>query len=66
MTPADKARGDWRAILATNMHDPRMRYILESIIESVVIDFIENNMARSEEFAEVIGRRIDTMMDATD
>jgi hypothetical protein len=64
MTP-EQGRSDWQGILATNMQDPRMRYVLEAIIESVMIDYIENNMAHNDEFAVVIGRRIQTMLNAT-
>jgi hypothetical protein len=62
-TTADQARSDWRGILAGG--DERSRYVLEAIVESVVVDIITNKMAVDDGFAEVIGRRITTMLDAT-
>lgn len=62
-TPAAQARSDWDALLTTD--DQRRRYVIEAIITSVVVDIITNKMALDDGFAEVIGRRITTMMDAT-
>jgi hypothetical protein len=64
-TNADQARSDWRSLLRTHTEDPRARYILQSIIERVVIDIIVNKMAVDDNFAEVIGRRITRMIEAT-
>lgn len=63
-TDPEAARNLFQVVLAMSSTDREFSNLLHAIIESVVVDWIHNNMARDDEFALVIGRRITTLMDA--
>ena len=57
MTP-DQGRALWRSVTGGAPHDDDANFILEKIVISVVMDLIQNKIANDDEFAIVIGRRI--------
>lgn len=57
MSP-EQARVLWRSVLGGAPHDDAANFILDKIIASVVIDLIQNQISHDDEFAIVIGRRI--------
>lgn len=57
---ADAARTLWRDVLK----NPADEMALNEVLRSVLIDWVDNRMARDDEFALVIGRRLRTMLDA--
>lgn len=63
-TDPEAARNLFQVVLAMQSEDPQFKALLQAVIESVVIDWIANNMQKNDEFALVIGRRILTLMDA--
>ncbi len=58
------ARNLWQLLLTTSAQDERFRTILQRVMESVLIDYITNDLFNNDEFALVLGRRISLMLEA--
>ncbi len=57
------ARALWELLLAGHVSDERFRTALQWILESVLVDLINNRIVGDDEFALVIGRRIATLLE---
>lgn len=63
MTP-EQGRALWQQTLSSVTADAPYSAVLHHVIESVMIDVIEKRIQISDDFAMVIGRRIETLTDA--
>lgn len=58
------ARARWHWFVSKAATDQRARIILDDILRSAVIDIITSKMASNDEYALVIGRRIQALDEA--
>lgn len=64
MTP-EEGRRLWEEVLrGANEDEPVDSQVLHHLIEGFMIDWIENNMNRSDTFAVTMGKRITTLINA--
>lgn len=54
----ETGRALWRQLLAVQNTDPQASLCLQLVIESVIVDLIQNQIDRDDTFAKVIGARI--------
>lgn len=62
-TNPDAARTLWQSLLSNNTADERLEMALRWILESAIIDQIANRISGDDEYAVVIGRRINTLIE---
>lgn len=58
------SRALWEFLLSETAHSERASTALNEVLASAVIDYITNNIARNDEYASVIGRRVAAILDA--
>lgn len=65
MMTSEWGRDVWLALIESSQEgDPQAAVVLSFILESVVIDLINNQIEKDETFAKVIGARISKLIHA--